>query len=146
MMIMEKALWQVIAEIPTLNIGTGTEEDPVRVYYSVADDNSEAPYIIIQRVDSDRWRHVNGPSGTVQATMQIDFYSEEKWETKRLAQLVEGVLDGYAGSVPITGTSPMYVCKFAGISCQNDVDLYDKTANPYLYRVSADYLVTYEQT
>lgn len=147
MMIMEKALWQLIAAINGLDIGTGSVNDPIRVYNVIAPDKAPAPYVIVQRRDSERLgRAINGPSGLVQATIQIDTYAEDRWQAKNLALLIEQALDGYSGSVSITGTSPMEVCKFSGISCQNDLDLYDKTDAPFLFRVSSDYLVTYEQT
>lgn len=143
MMIMEKALWQVIAAIPGLDIGAGAA---ARIYHTIAPQNAVDPYVIIQRVDSSRWRDMNGPSGMVQATIQVDVYGESRYTVKEKAQLIEKALDGYIGDVSITGTSPMAVCKFAGISCQNDVDLFDETDEPHLHRVSSDYLVTYEQT
>lgn len=146
MMIMEQALYDLIAAIPGLNIGAGTEEDPIRIYHTVAPEKSPDPYVILQRVDSDRWRAINNPSGMVQATIQIDSYAQEKWDSKTLAGKIEKALDGYKGDVTISGTSPILVCKFAGISCENDVDLFDKTDEPFLFRVSSDYLVTYEQT
>lgn len=143
MMIMEKALWQLIAAIPGLDIGAGAD---ARIYHTIAPQNAQDPYVIIQRVDSSRVRSINGPSGMVQATVQVDVYGQSRYAVKDRALLIESALDGYMGQVSITGTSPMLVCKFAGISCQNDVDLFDETDEPQLHRVSSDYLVTYEQT
>ncbi len=143
MMIMEKALWQLIASIPGLDLGAGND---TRIYHTIAPQNAVDPYVIIQRVDSTRWRQINGPSGFVQATIQIDVYGQSRYLVREKAQIIEQFLDGYIGDVSITGTSPMPVCKFAGISCQNDVDLFDETDEPQLHRVSSDYLVTFEQT
>lgn len=143
MMIMEKALWQLIAAIPGLGIGSGAA---ARIYHTIAPQNAQDPYVIIQRVDSSRWREINGPSGMVQATIQVDVYGQSRYAVRGTAILIEQALDGYKGDVTITGTSPTTVCKFAGISCQNDVDLFDETDEPHLHRVSSDYLVTYEQT
>jgi len=146
MMIMEDALFDLIKSITGLGIGAGTQQDPFRLYDTVAPTGTPAPFVIMQRTASERWRDINNPSGIVQATIQIDAYAETKKAARTLALTIEKALDGYVGTQIISGTSPQVTCKFSGISCQNDLDQFDKTDRPFLFRRSADYLITYAQT
>lgn len=135
-MTMERALYQKL---------TAITEVSNRIYALRAPQNVTAPFIVYQRVSSDRWRSINGPSRMVQATMQIDVYAQKFSEVKDLALAVEQLLDGFRGEVAYGSDSPQDTLRFAGISLVNDVDILDQTDEPLLYRVSADYLVTYEQ-
>lgn len=117
-----------------------------RVYHLRAPQNSTAPFVIYQRTASDRWRHINGPTGMVQVTMQIDTYAETSYAARDLAALIEAALDGFSGTISYGTDSPQSTLRIGGISCQSDFDLIDQTDEPFLYRVSADYLVTYEQS
>lgn len=117
-----------------------------RVYPLNAPQNATAPFIVYNRVDSERWRAVNGPSGIAQATIQVDVYAATYQAAKELALSVENTLDGHRGLVYYGTDSPQEFVRIAGISLQNDVDLLDQTEKPLLFRNSANYLVTYEQT
>lgn len=117
-----------------------------RVYPLNAPQNVTAPFIVYNRVDSERWRSVNSPSGIAQATIQIDVYAATYQAAKELALSIENTLDGYRGLVYYGTDSPQEFVRIAGISLQNDVDLLDQTEKPLLFRNSANYLVTYEQT
>lgn len=111
-----------------------------------AEQNSETPFIVFQRTDSDdRSRAINNPSGIAKAYIQIDVYDTGYFSTKALAAYVESTLDGFAGSVYYGDDSPQEFVQIAGISLQNDVDVLDQTDEPVLYRSSASYLVTYYQ-
>lgn len=136
-MTMERALFEKIKTVPVPGD---------RIYAMRAPQNATAPFVIYQRVSSERWRHINGPTGMIQATVQIDSYASTYHAAKELALLIEGVLDGFRGTVAYGGDSPQATIRFGGISCQNDIDLFDQTDEPFLYRVSADYLITYEQS
>ena len=116
-----------------------------RVYALQAPQNSPAPFIIFQRVDSLRWRHINGPDGFAQAFIQIDCYSESFYAAKALGAEVEELLDGYRNTVYYGSASPRDYVRIAGISCQSDLDLIDQTDAPVLYRNTGTYLVTYSQ-
>lgn len=143
-MSMERALHEKMKSLT--GFGVGTKSDPFRIYALRAPQNCKAPFLIYQRVSSERWHHLKGPSGMVQAMMQIDVYAETYEEVRALAVQIEGLLDGFQGRVGYGGNSPQDTVRFGGISCQNDLDLLDQTDSPFLYRVSADYLITYEQS
>ncbi len=115
------------------------------VFGGRAKKNQESPFIIYQRADSVRWRSLNGPSGLAQAYIQIDSYEKDYNAARALAAQVETVLDGYRGIVYYGSGSPQDFVRIGAISAQSDVDLLDQTDEPLLHRVSATFLVTYEQ-
>ena len=116
-----------------------------KVYAMRAPDGETDDFIVFQRTDSQRWRSINSPSGIAQAFIRIDSYSQSYYRAKENALLVEGILDGFAGIVGYGGNSPQDTVNIGGISLQNDVDLFDQTDEPFLYRSSLSFLVTYEQ-
>jgi len=140
-MIMERALFEIIKNISGLGVGSGSN---VRVYASLAKKNSSRPFIVYQRIETTPWRTINGPNSISQALMQIDVYNDLPLDAKETAEKLAAVLDGYRGTVTIPGTSPAEQIRFAGISLQNAVDIFDQTDQPFLHRVSQDYLVTFE--
>ncbi len=115
------------------------------VFFLRAPQNSTGPFIIIQRTDSDRWRHINGPSGTAQAHIQIDCYDGLYISAKTLAAAVESILDGYTGLVYYGTNSPQQVVEIRGVSLISDHDNLDQTDEPVLYRNISTFLVTYKQ-
>lgn len=116
-----------------------------KVYASRAPDNAVAPYVILQRPSSERWRSINGPSGMAQATIQIDVYHSTSYAAEELAGDIETILDGYRGVVYYGDDSPQASVRIAGVSLQSDADFFDQTEKPFLHRVTGFYLVTYEQ-
>lgn len=133
----DKAIYQLIVSANT--------DASARVYTVRAPQNVATPFVVFQRISSERWRSINAPSGIGQALMQVDAYANSYQAARELAEDIENALDGYRGTVTLGGTSPAQTVKIGGITLQNDVDLLDQTAEPFLYRVSADYLVTYER-
>lgn len=117
-----------------------------RVYAMRAPQNGDLPFIVYQRIDGDRWRSINAPSGIAQVTIQVDVYATGYYEMKELAAQVETILDGHRGDVYYGTDSPQTdFVRVAGISLQNDVDIFEQTAEPFLFRSMMQYLVTYEQ-
>ncbi len=116
-----------------------------QVYFLRAPQSATGPFIIIQRTDSSRFRHINGPSGIAQAYIQIDCYASTYTEAKALAATVETILDGYRGLVYYGSESPQQVVSVEGISLQTDHDSLDQTDAPVLYRNLSAFLVTYKQ-
>lgn len=122
--------------------------DPIlkdKVYLLRAPDQAQGPYIIVQRVDSERWKTVKKPTGMAQASIQIDTYAREYYEAKDLGALVEAKLDGFSGVVYYGEDSPRDFVRIGGASLMNDIDLLDQTDNPELFRNSMTFLVTYQQ-
>ena len=115
------------------------------VFVMRAPDNKEGPFIVYQRINTERWRDINGPSGIAQASIQIDCYASTYYAAKDIAAAVEDILDGFFGDVSYGNDSPQEVLAIGGISLQNDIDLIDETDTPRLFRNSSTYLVTYEQ-
>lgn len=125
----------------------GTDTDGAKKLYALkAPQNVEPPFIVFQEVDSQRFRHLNGPSGPAQAFFQIDAYALLPYDAKRLGADIELALDGYRGIVYHGDNSPQdEFVDIDGISYQNGSDLPDQTDEPFLYRRLAVYLVTYKQ-
>jgi hypothetical protein len=128
----EKALFQLINELVE-----------GRVYALVAPQNSPTPYVIMQRIESERWRSINAPSGIAQAHIQVDVYASDFDTARVTAGAIEDVLDGYMGIVSC-GSPPVNV-PICGISLQNEHDILDQTDEPRLFRNIAEYIVTYKQ-
>ena len=118
---------------------------PGNVFFLEAPQGATGPFIIVQRTDSLRWRHINGPSGIAQAYIQIDCYYGGYLAAKALAASVESALDGYQGKVYYGNQSPQDYVLIGGISLQNDLDNLDQTDAPKLYRNISSFLVTYNQ-
>jgi hypothetical protein len=116
-----------------------------RVYPLRSPDNMTDDFIIYQRVDSDRWRSINAPSGMLQATIQVDCYSKSYYNVKQMSSIVESRLDGFRGAVSYGSNSPQDSVRIAGIVLQNDFDLMEMEEEPFLYRNSLTFNVTYEQ-
>jgi hypothetical protein len=115
------------------------------VFYMKAPKDAPSKYIIMQNITGDRDRHINGPSGMAQDYFQIDAYAEKYYDAKALAAEIEETLDGYKGTVYYGDNSPQDFVRIGGISFQSAEDAYDQTDEPFLYRVIAEYLVTYER-
>ncbi len=135
MKILEKALRQKLIEI------TGEEN----VFLLRAPDKQAGTFVIIQRVDSQRWRSINNPSGIAQADMQIDVYSEDIYDAKTLGATIENALDGFSGTVYHGDNSPQDFVEIGGITLQNELDTIDDEDEPILFRNLARYTVTYNQ-
>lgn len=116
-----------------------------KVFAMAAPDGETGPFVIFQRVDSERWRSINNPSGIAQAYIQIDAYAQGFYDAKELGAAIETVLDGYRGTVYYGTDSPQESVFIAGITLQNDADVTDETDEPLLFRNSGTYLVTYHQ-
>jgi hypothetical protein len=116
-----------------------------RIYPLRAPDNLTQDFIVYQRLDSDRWRSINAPSGMVQASIQLDCYSQSYYNVKSMASTVETRLDGFRGSVPYGTNSPQDEVRVGGIVLETDSDLAEITEEPFMYRVTMTFNVTYEQ-
>ena len=131
----EKALKEILSEFASN-----------RVYLMRAPQNVTQPFIIYRRTDSDRIRHINGPSGLVFASFQIDVYANKPYDAKDIASAIQTKLDGFRDTVYYGSNSPQDSIRIAGISLQNEFDdLSEQDAEPYLYRNTMIFLVKYEQ-
>lgn len=115
------------------------------VYAQMAPKGAQGPFIIFQRINSERVRHINGPSRLPTAEMQIDAYAEDYYDCKELGAQIEEILDGFKGIVPYGTDSPRPSVEIAGTTLENDVDIFDQTDEPYMHRSSAVYRITYRQ-
>lgn len=142
--IADPAIFELLKTISNVALVGGAATP--RIYALRAPQNVEPPFIVFQEVDSDRWRHINGPSSApAQAYFQIDAYAALPYEAKELGAAIEQALDGFRGVVNHGTNSPQDFVDIRGISYQNGSDLPDQTDEPFLFRRLAVYLVTYRQ-
>lgn len=116
-----------------------------RVYALKAPQNVTAPFVVFQRVGGERWRSINDPSGIAQVTIQIDCYASDYFTMKTLSNDVENILDGYANTVYYGSSSPQDSVRIAGCSLRGETEILDQSDDPFLYRNTMNFLVTFEQ-
>ena len=115
------------------------------IYHLHASQDAAPPYIVFQRVDRTILRSINRPSGVEQAEFQIDVYATDYPTAESLSDQIQTLLDGYRGTVQYGEESPVSEIKIGGISLLSGLDLPDRTDQPFLYRVSTTYLITYHK-
>lgn len=116
-----------------------------KVYHLRAKQGDTGPFIVYQRTDSTRWVSLAGPStGVAQALIQVDCYSSQTFEAQQIGAAVETILDGYRGTVSYGDSSPPESVKITGVTLQNELNMIDQTDEPFMYRNSATYLITYD--
>lgn len=116
-----------------------------RVYPARAPDNELNDFIVFQKTDSDRWRDLEAPSGMAQAYIQVDCYSQRYYNAKETAVLVENILDGFRGVVSYGTDSPQESIRIGATTLQSEFEDLDRTDEPFLYKTTMTFLVTYEQ-
>lgn len=116
-----------------------------KVYAMFAPQDTAAPFVIFQRQSGERWRSLEGQSGLAQVEIQIDSYAGDFYSMRDLADSIETILDGYRATVYYGSNSPQNSIRIANISLQSESDIFDQTDEPFLFRNSAVYLVTFEK-
>lgn len=134
MKIVEYGIYQLLSSLASGN-----------VFMLRAPQNVTAPFIVVQRVAGERWRSINAPCGLAQVTVQIDCYAAEYFTMKDLSNDVENILDGYRNTVYYGSSSPQESVRIAGCSMQGESEILDQTEEPFLYRNTMTFLVTFEQ-
>lgn len=116
-----------------------------RIYPQVAPRDAAEPYIVYQRVSRvDLGRDLDGANELVQARVQVDSYADGYNTARNLADAIRRRLDGYKGTVDLTG-SPSETLRIGGISLIEDRDDFDDSVKPKLHRVIQDYLCIFEE-
>ena len=124
------------AVVELINGLLSNESETIPVYAGIVPNNVKEPYIIYQRVAGFKpARHINGPSIFGQTTFQIDVYSNNYLEVKRIADEIRQILDGYKGTVTINSDS----IRIAGCSMVSERDSVEENVEPKIYRASVDY-------
>lgn len=115
------------------------------VYEILAPQGTAAPFVVYTCVSEARWKHLQGPSGMAQDLFQIDVYGATSAAARALAATIETALDGFSGLVYHGANSPQDSVRIGGVSKTGGFSLLDQAEEPFLYRASGDYLVTYER-
>jgi hypothetical protein len=114
-----------------------------RVSPLVLDQGDRGPSIVYTCVSAVGDHHMQGASGLAMARMQLDAWAETPDAADTLARLVKTRLDGYRGPMGFAGSPPGPGVQVQGVFFDNIREDYEAALQ--LYRVSADYLVWYEE-
>lgn len=109
-----------------------------RIHALSAPQGTAAPFITYQRISGERTRDTRGPTGRSRSRIQVDGYAAGYAGAKTLANAVRHALDGYRGTVA--------TIRVWSIALESDVDFYEDAVDPPLYRVSMDFIVTFDET
>lgn len=74
-----------------------------RIFQDYAYAKAPMPYIVVNRISSERFPHMAGSSGVVRSRMQIDCTANTRASRDALGEAVRGTLDSVTGSI---GTAP----------------------------------------
>lgn len=96
------------------------------------------PALVYQRISGERVRSLSGPSGRARPRIQIDAYAQTYAAAKAVAKAVEDALDGYAG--------PAGTDRIDAASLEGDRDLHEDELRKPIFRVTADYFISYRET
>jgi hypothetical protein len=69
-----------------------------RIFPSVAPSSAAFPFVTVQRLAVDTQYHMSGASGTFATLVQIDCWALQAGEAKRLADVIRGGIDAFAGT------------------------------------------------
>lgn len=69
-----------------------------RVFYDVAPSEDSLPFVNYRRSDISREQTISGPMGVPRLSVEFSIYSTSRTESRKIADAMRGVLDGYDGS------------------------------------------------
>jgi Protein of unknown function (DUF3168) len=106
-----------------------------RIFPSILPQGEQRPSLVSTRISDVGDHHMQGPSGLARPRYQIDAYAQNADDADELARLVKDRLDGFSGL--------MGAVRVQGAFFDSLRDSYESEAQ--LHRVSADYLVHFEE-
>lgn len=108
-----------------------------RIYFATAPQDVVNPYIVFFKVSSVRVASHDGASGLAAARFQFSCFAETYKEAKSIALALQGVLEGYSGTLGAAGgvqTSVFY---------ENEQDLYEQDSK--LFHIAVDYRFLHQE-
>lgn len=109
-----------------------------RIHPLTAPQSETVPFITYQRISAERTRDTRGPTGRARTRLQVDGYAATYPEAKALANAVRQALDGWRGTAASV--------RVWSAALESDVDFYEDTVDPKLFRVSMDFIITHDET
>lgn len=129
----ELAVYTILKAAPAVAAIVST-----RIYPLSAPQGAAVPFVTYQRISGERTRDTRGPTGRARSRIQVDGYASGYAAAKTLANAVRQALDGYRGKLASI--------RVWSIALESDVDFFEDAVDPPLYRVSMDFIVTFDET
>jgi hypothetical protein len=115
--------------------GTVTGLVGTRIYPLQAPQDADLPALVYQRISGPRDQTQSGPSGLVEARMQLTYLGATYSEAKSVAEAVRGSIDGFSGTM---GGIAVNACQL-----DNEIDGWAATFEKPTVR--HDYLIWYQE-
>lgn len=109
-----------------------------RVYPVQLEQGQTSPSLVYHRVTEVADYHMQGPSGLVQITLQLDAWATTQSGAVELADAAYDRLSGFSGLIDLGLATPVQVHGIFMIAGREDYDDVSK-----LFRVSRDYAIAY---
>lgn len=110
-----------------------------RVEYVNAPQDTEIPYIVLQKISAPRVHSHDGASGLARARFQFTVFAETYKEAKEIAQAMQAILQGYSGTSEDV--------EIQAILYDNETDgfaINSRSASGNLYYIATDYIVRHK--
>lgn len=124
----------------TAIVGTGTANDPTRIYPVAIPQTRKMPLITYRVVSSDRIESVYSDPGMASVRFQITCWAQTYDDVKELAEQVRLALERYGSAVSGTQINGVTVYD---IHMGSEVDLYEPTLEAF--GVATDYIVQHAE-
>lgn len=132
---MERAVRSVLVDDATVSGLVGS-----RIYPTVAPATAGLPYVVYQRISTNRVRDQGGVSDLAQPRIQVSCWADSYSGTKTLADAVRAAIDGYRGTAGPVGSQTA----IRRITCENETDaadLYPEGSDNRVFGTIFDFMV-----
>jgi|GEM_PF-1681803 len=102
-----------------------------RIYFVRADQDTQAPYIVVTKVSAIREHSHDGSSGLAHPRFQLAIFSTTYSMAKTIATALQTILDGYTGLMDEVTVQAVFY--------DNETDSYESDTG--LFMITADYLI-----
>lgn len=112
-----------------------------------AEQDLQVPYIVVTTLAKERFHHMGGPSGLVEARIDVDIVAKTRRDCDLLADAVRKCLDGYTGEVCIGEQESLFIqqCHLDGEE-DDEERLDDAAEGPTLHLSIQSYIVIYSES
>lgn len=112
-----------------------------RAFYDVATTENSLPFLIYRRADITREQTLSGPMGMPKVSVECSIYAASRLESRKIADAVRSVLDGFRGSFDNTEV------KLTTLTSESDeLVALDGSELPSVYAVTQTYEVLWQET
>lgn len=112
-----------------------------RVYYDIAPAEDALPFVNYRRANITREQTLSNPMGVPTVSVDVTIYAVTRTESRKIADAVRAVLDGYAGSFDNTR-----IRQTSLESESDDVIALDGAEMPSVYAVTQTYDLLWQET